>query len=114
MSTVIRVSCPTEGCGTQRVTNSDVTLRMLEGEDSGQYTFKCPVCLLWATKEASVHIVGLLKDADVRVVVLTLPEELYDPNRSSGRAVVSLDDVLDIHEALEQDDFIERLTWGEQ
>lgn len=114
MSTVIRVSCPTEGCGAQRVTSNDVTLRMLEGEDSGQYAFKCPVCLLWVTKDASVHIVGLLKDAGVQIVILTLPEELYDPNRSSSRGVISLDEVLEIHEALEKDDFIDRLTLGEQ
>lgn len=114
MVTTIRVSCPTEGCGEQRITSNDVVLRMLRGDDKGTYLFVCPQCHETVVKDASVHIVDLLIGADVKVVVWTLPDELSDPHRRSESSVVSLDDVLEIHEALDRDDFIDRLTWGEQ
>lgn len=114
MATVIRVSCPSDGCGDQRIQSTDVTLWMEEDADSGKYSFLCPRCHLRVSKEASVHIVTLLIGANVKVIRWTIPLELYDASRSSDREVVSLDDVLELHFALEEDDFIDRLAWGEQ
>lgn len=110
MSTTIRATCPVDG--DVRITSADVVVRTLIGETTGQYRFVCPTCRELIIKDASERIVEVLVNAGVKLEVFSLPLELRDANRTSDRPVVSLDEVLEIHEALEKDDFIERLTWG--
>lgn len=94
----IRASCPT--CGDVELTTNDVVLRVCADDNSGTYTFRCPICEMSVVKGAEQHIVDLLAASGVRVVVWTLPDELSD--RPGGEPFTH-DDLLDFHAMLEDE-----------
>jgi endogenous inhibitor of DNA gyrase (YacG/DUF329 family) len=98
----IRASCPT--CGDVELTTNDVVLRICGDDNSGTYTFTCPVCEASVVKPAEQHILDLLAASGVRVVVWTLPAELSE--RPSGEPFTH-DDLLDFHAMLEDDSVLE-------
>jgi hypothetical protein len=99
----IRASCPT--CGDVELTTRDLVVRVCADDNSGSYTFRCPVCTMMVAKSAERHIVDLLGASGVEVVVWTLPAELAE--RPIG-APISHDDLLDFHDLLQNDDALQR------
>jgi len=98
----IRASCPT--CGDVELTTNDVVLRVCADDNSGTYTFMCPVCEASVIKAAEQHIVDLLAASGVRVVVWTLPAELSE--RPTGDPFTH-DDLLDFHSMLKHESALE-------
>lgn len=94
----IRASCPT--CGDVELTTDDVVVRVCADDNSGTYTFGCPVCETQVAKPAEQHIVDLLTASGVQVVVWNLPAELLE--RPVG-APFTHDDLLDFHAVLDDD-----------
>ena len=103
----IRASCPT--CGDVELTTNDVVLRVCADDNSGTYTFGCPVCETCVIKPAEQHIVDLLAASGVRVVVWTLPAELSE--RPEGEPFTH-DDLLDFHAMLEDDNALDDALAG--
>ena len=102
----VRATCP--DCGDVELTTRDVTVRVCADDDTGAYTFSCPVCRTIVLKPAEPHVVDLLAAAGVRVVVWTLPLELRE--RPQGGAPFTHDDLMDFHELLDGDAWYEELT----
>ena len=94
----IRASCPT--CADVELTTDDVIVRVCADDNSGTYTFSCPLCQAQVIKPAEQHIVDLLTASGVRVVVWTLPAELLE--RPVGPPFTH-DDLLDFHAQLHDD-----------
>ncbi len=95
----IRASCPT--CGDVELTTDDVVVRVCADDNSGTYTFGCPVCETQVAKPAEQHIVDLLTASGVKVVVWNLPAELLE--RPVGEPFTH-DDLLDFHSILDDDE----------
>lgn len=105
MSTVIKATC--NQCDQDvRLTPSDVTLRFIaETEfEQAQYRFICPLCKKIAVKPASQEIATLLYGSAVNVERYELPLELLERPRADEKPIISIDDVLDLGLALEQDE----------
>jgi hypothetical protein len=102
--TKIRAECPQ--CGEVRLTTDDLTVRVCADDDSASYSFRCPCCEGPVTKPAGPHIVDVLVSSGVRRETWRRPAEMLE--RKSGPPV-TLDDLLDFHVLLQQDDWQERL-----
>ncbi len=102
----VRATCP--DCGDVELTTRDVTVRVCADDDTGAYTFGCPVCRMTVLKPAEPHVVDLLAASGVRVVVWTLPLELRE--RPQGGALFTHDDLLDFHDLLDGDAWFEQLS----
>ncbi|HEC08842.1 MAG TPA: hypothetical protein ENI86_04625 [Acidimicrobiales bacterium] len=95
----IRASCPS--CGDVELTTEDVVVRVCADDNSGTYTFMCPVCHTSVIKPAEQHIVDLLAASGVKVVVWTLPAEL---NEVMTGDPFTHDDLMDFHNLLHDDE----------
>ncbi|MEM9033919.1 MAG: hypothetical protein AAGA99_20505 [Actinomycetota bacterium] len=85
-----------------------MTVRVCADDDSGSYSFRCPVCRMTALKAAEPHVVDLLAASGVRVEVWTLPLELRE--RPTGGALFTHDDLLDFHDLLGDPTWFDELT----
>lgn len=104
MATRIRASCA--DCGDVELRVGDVQVRVCADDNAGSYVFRCPVCDMAVVKEAEPRVVDLLVASGVEVTTWALPAELCE--RKSGPAFTH-DDLLDFHETLKRDDWLERL-----
>ncbi len=98
----VRATCP--DCGDVELTTREVTVRVCADDDTGAYTFRCPVCHMTVLKPAESHIVDLLAASGVRVVVWTLPAELHE--RPLDGPFFTHDDLLDFHDMLASDSWM--------
>ncbi len=103
----IRASCPS--CGDVELTTKDVSVQVCSANNQGSYSFLCPVCRLAVSKHAEARIVDLLVSSGVRLSVWHLPAELDEPHDGP---VISYDDLLEFHFALQRDDWVDHLTPG--
>jgi len=101
---IIRATCG--DCGDVEMTTADVWVKVCDDE-SGTYSFRCPVCRNVVTKEAEPHIVELLVSSGVRWSSWTPPAELAE--RPGGRPI-DHDDLIDFHRLMQSADWFERLT----
>lgn len=101
----IRASCP--DCGDVELTTADMTVRVCSEDQRGAYAFRCPSCEMAVTKTAEPRIVDLLVSSGVELQVWRLPAELREPH-PVGPAFTH-DDLLQFHELLQQDGWVERL-----
>jgi hypothetical protein len=90
------------------MTTRDVTVRVCADDQSSTYLFRCPVCDLMVVKPAEPHIVDLLAASGVKVVVWVLPRELQE--RPAVGPAFTHDDLLDFHEALEEESWFDHLV----
>lgn len=106
--TTIKATCPT--CGEVSLTPDDIELRVDEGSTEGSfYGFSCPRCAADVRKPADERVVRLLVSGGVPAlpaVPPVVPRTLGD--RFDGPKLTH-DDLLDLHEALQDDAWIARL-----
>lgn len=102
--TVIRATCP--DCGDVRTDVGHVTLRFIsETEFEGaEYRFVCPECHKIVLKPASHETAVLLYSSGVAVERYEPPLEIMERPPEDEGQVITLDDVLDLCLALEQDE----------
>jgi hypothetical protein len=91
------------------LTTKDVSVQVCSANDQGSYSFLCPVCRLAVSKQAEARIVDLLVSSGVRLSVWHLPAELDEHHDGP---VISYDDLLEFHFALQCDDWVDQLTPG--
>lgn len=101
----IRASCP--DCGDVELTTADVTVRVCADDKRGAYTFRCPTCRMTVYKDTEARIVDLLASAGVATVVWRLPREL---DERPGGEPLTHDDLLELHDLLEGDDWFVTLS----
>lgn len=103
MSTVVKCTC--NECGDVRVDISQVTLRYLAetSYEDAQYRFRCPTCKKIVLKDTSPDVANTLYTAGATVERYELPIEILErPN--DDVAAISLDDVLDLGLALQNEE----------
>lgn len=110
MATTIRATC-SFGCGDIKVSDKDMVVRTAIGENHGQYRFLCPQCKKLVIKKASSRIVEVLTSSGVKHERFHLPLELLE--HPDNAPVISLDDVLNLHEELQEENWFDKLV-GEQ
>ncbi|MEX1177883.1 MAG: hypothetical protein WEB09_05435 [Nitriliruptor sp.] len=112
--TRIRATCPS--CGEVELRPLDVTLRRVIDEigeisDGSCYRFSCPDCTEMVEKPADERIVSLLATGGVAVedvgpAVDTRPAHPETPPHGPA---LTFDDLLDLHELLEDPSWFDRL-----
>ena len=100
----IRATCPT--CADVVLTTGELCVQVCCDTNQGSYSFRCPSCRLAVSKQAEPRIVDLLVSSGVRLRLWRLPAELLEPKQ--GGAFI-WDDVLDLHDLLEQPDWFAQL-----
>lgn len=95
----IRATCPT--CGDIELTTGDVRVRVCLDDDRGEYSFRCPRCVMTTVKPAEPRTVDLLVASGVQLDTWTLPAELRE--RPLVGKPIDHDDILDFHAALEDE-----------
>jgi len=88
------------------MTTADVWVKVRDDE-SGTYSFRCPLCQSVVTKHAEPHIVELLVSSGVRWSSWRPPAELEERR---GGPPISYDDLIDFHDLLSSADWFQRLT----
>jgi hypothetical protein len=101
--TSIRTNCPR--CGEVEMDASLVLLTLQGNTGEGVYSFVCPVCEEVIEKPADRKIVTLLRSAGVETAE---GSHEVDESRPEGPAF-TLDDVIDFHFLLQQNDWFDRL-----
>lgn len=122
--TKIRATCP--DCGEVDLAPVDIELRIVrdgDGEvgEGSNYRFDCPACATTVTKPADERIARLLATGGVEISVQR-SEVLVDteaaevkprhPEAPRGGPRLGYDDLLDLHLALQSDDWFSRLASG--
>lgn len=104
----IRANCNT--CGDVEVSSRAVNVRVCRNDSSGSYSFCCPKCEGIVVAGAEPRIVELLVTSGVKLITWDLPAELSEVHHGDP---ISHDDLLDFHELLADDGWmetVERLT----
>ena len=101
---IIRATCGE--CGDVEMTTADVWVKVRDDE-SGTYSFRCPVCQVVVTKPAEPHIVELLVSSGVRWSAWRPPAELEE---HPGGLPITYDDLIDFHDLLATADWFQRLS----
>lgn len=107
--TTIKASCPM--CGTVEVTQHDIDLRVCDQAALSYYAFVCPGCRDEVRKPADEHVVSLLMSGGVEAHRWKVPAEALETH--TGPAL-TYDDLLDLHQALDDADVIERFRSGKE
>lgn len=103
----IRASC--SDCGDVELTTVDVHVRICTHDNSGTYRFLCPICHMATVKSAEARTIDLLVASGVAFTTWDLPSEMFE--RSGGKPITH-DDLLDFHELMAREDWLEQLTEG--
>jgi hypothetical protein len=100
----ILVKCP--DCPAARMSPADVTLRNCVDDDNWSYRFTCASCgnrtVAPTNKWLALEVVAV----GAKVERWTLPTELHE---TRGGPPITLDDLLDLHEALLEADWFDTL-----
>lgn len=102
--TTIRATCP--GCGDVELAPESIDLQWCSHVPASFFRFACPRCGTLVLRPADARIAQLLISAGVRPVLWHLPKELLEEHDGPP---LTIDDVLDLHSALERDDWFEEL-----
>ncbi len=105
--TSIRTKCPQ--CGEVEMQARGVLLTVEPASGEGSYSFVCPMCDQVVEKPADKRIASLLMSIGVEVEERDTTQEL-DPEVKPEGPPFTLDDVIDFHFLLDQDDWFEALT----
>lgn len=100
----VRATCPT--CADVALTTGDLCVQVCSDTNQGSYSFRCPRCRLAVSNQADPRIVDLLVSSGVRLRRWSLPAELHEPKWG---AAFSWNDVLELHDLLEQPDWLAQL-----
>ena len=105
--TTIKATCPT--CGEVALTPEDIELRVDEREPlDSYYGFECPSCTSAVRKPADERVVRLLVSGGVPALPVA-EEALVRLADRFDHPRLTHDDLLDFHEALDGDDWFDRL-----
>lgn len=104
----IRATCPS--CGDVDLVISQIHAQLCVTDNRGSYSFSCPGCSSAVSKSAEPGVVDLLVSAGVDLTVWERPS---DADEVREHPVFTWDDVLAFHEALEQDDWFDKLLGSE-
>ena len=85
-----------------------IVLAVEEGEGEGVYSFICPVCASDVEKQADRKIVALLVSAGVCMAGLGDAEGPLGADHRDLQPPLTIDDLLDFHELLQDDAYLER------
>src|ERR1051325_2092212 len=102
--TTIRATVAT--CGEVELTPDDIALRVCTHAPASYYQFACPLCHDEVQKPADDRVVQLLISGGVPATVWELPGEVQESHEGPA---LTVDDLLDFHLLLEQDDWFESL-----
>ena len=102
--TTIKATCPR--CGEVDLTADDILLRIGAMQAVNTYGFTCPHCTTFVEKPADDRIVRLLLSGGVMPVPVHVPAEALELHQGPP---INHDDLLDFHEILERDDWIDEL-----
>lgn len=103
---IVKATCGR--CGDVELEPSQLQLRLCSVADRSVYAFTCPSCEAAVVKPAGdPRVISLLRSIGVPTVVWELPAELQE--RRDGPPLTS-DDLIDLMLALEEPDWIDRLT----
>jgi len=106
METIVRATCPR--CGDVEMAPYHLQLRVCSKSEASTYLFTCPRCEEITIKPASDdRIVTLLTSVGVPTVHWDLPAEL---DESHDGPALTIDDLIDLHFALERPDWAELLS----
>ena len=102
--TTIKATCP--ACGEVDLTAEDILLRIGATQSVNTYGFTCPHCGQFVEKAADDRIVRLLLSGGVVPVPVHVPAEALEVHQGPP---FTLDDLLDFHEQLEREDWLDDL-----
>jgi len=106
----IRATC--NDCGDVEVTSGNVQVVVSQETNQGSYNFVCPVCRMRVSKPAEPRTVDLLIASGVNMRTTTLPQEAFEILQLNENAPITHDDLLDVHNLLEDDDAFELALKG--
>lgn len=112
--TTVRCTCP--DCGDVQTVITNITVRLFEGrkDRDGEYRFICPSCHKIVLKPAPLNILNLLYSSGAPTEIVEPPLELLERPREEDAAPISLDDIIDLGLALEDDEAWMRKLLGEE
>lgn len=102
---IVKATCP--DCGDVELGIDDVQIQVCSPTAVTTYSFQCPACRLITSKDAGERVFGALTAAGATVVMWNLPAELWEPKVGP---VISHDDLLAFHLALEGDSWRDELA----
>jgi hypothetical protein len=102
--TTIKATCPR--CGEVDLTADAILLRIGATQAVNTYGFTCPGCSQFVEKPADDRIVRLLLSGGVVPVPVHVPAEALEVRQGPP---INHDDLLDFHEMLERDDWLDDL-----
>lgn len=102
--TTIKATCP--GCGEIDLSADDIVLRIGASTAVNTYGFTCPDCGDYVEKAADERVVRLLLSGGVVPMPVHVPAEALEAHEGPP---ITHDDLLDFHEALERDDWLDDL-----
>lgn len=106
--TTIKATCPT--CGEVALTPDDIDLRVDEQDtEASYYGFDCPRCDAEVRKPADERVVRLLVSGGVPALPIHPAEDRVRLCDRFDHPPLSHDDLLDFHEALQDDTWFARL-----
>ena len=106
VETVVKATCAT--CGEVELAPDQLQLRVCSTPEASVYHFTCPTCCTIVVKSASDgRIVTLLTSVGVPTTMWDLPAELDEVHDGPP---LTIDDLIDLHFALERPDWSALLT----
>ena len=103
--TTIKATCP--GCGEIDLTAEDILLRIGAAQAANTSGFSCPTCGEFVQKPADERVVRLLLSGGVIPMLVHVPAEALETHEGP---VINHDDILEFHELLQSDDWLEKVT----
>jgi hypothetical protein len=103
--TTIKATCPS--CGEVDLTADDILLRIGATRSVNTYGFTCPECADFVEKPADERVVRLLLSGGVVPVPVHVPAEALELHYGPP---INLNDLLEFHEMLQQDDWFKELV----
>ena len=111
--TRIRANCP--DCGDVELTPDEILIQVAHDPadlvgDGSRYRFTCPDCECTVTKPADERIVQLLVTGGVALEVAEADPRPRHPERPPMGPAFTGDDLLDLHQLLQGDDWFDLLV----
>lgn len=103
--TTIEASCPS--CGTVERSANDFELSICSHAPASWYAFNCPECEQRIQKPASDKAIELLISEGVKPNYFTMPAEALETHDGPP---LTVDDLIELHELLERDDWFDALA----
>ena len=103
--TTVRATC--DECGDVELEIEHLTVRVCTDGLPPAYLFNCPDCTLPVSTPTHEAVVDLLVSSGARLEVWSLPAEMFESHEGP---VVSHDDVLDFHLALQRPGWFDRVV----